>query len=325
MRTDVKYGVIIAVCVALLISAWCLVFRGESTPRETTAAGAGNNDTTLVGMLPADEVPTPPPVEFSPSPEVIRPDYGTHLAAEEAPSPGTDLAALGGVRDPLVPAPRPQQPEAALARLPDPVAPPVAYTDPLAPSPAAATAGKGKTYEVKQGDSYWAIALRQYGDASLFKVIEDANPKIAAKDLKPGMTISIPAKPAAAVRVAAVSTPPAAAHGKVDVDPVTGKTYYVVKAGDRGFWDVSVAVFKGEGKHYLAIEKANPDRDPRKLHPGDKIWVPVLPATPVAIAARTPPAPRPAPSTGGGQTIANVTIRTGAPTRARLPGGAMFD
>jgi len=50
-------------------------------------------------------------------------------------------------------------------------------------------------YTVKSGDSYWKIAKDQYGNGSLYLVIQQANKDIAPEDLKPGQKITIPPKP----------------------------------------------------------------------------------------------------------------------------------
>jgi len=340
MRTDVKYGVIIAVCVILLIGAWWVVVRRDGgKPADQAEKPGGGEETTLVGVIPADEPITPPAREDSaPAPEtgpgLITVDYGSDLTTEdtspatppatEPPSPTTDLTGLAG-HDPLAPAPPPGEPEAATARLPGAGVVTPTYTDPLAP-PSATAAGVGKTYKVRDGDTYWDIAVREYGDGKLAGVIQEANPKVGPRELKPDMTIRIPPKPASTPAATGAGTS-ALAHGKVHVDPVTGKKFYVVKAGDQGFWDISKAVFT-DGKHYLAIQKANPDINPRRLHAGDKVWIPSLPTTPAAsprVAARTSTPPTRTASRRPPSMAATVHIKTGAPTRQKLPDGTWFD
>jgi len=178
------------------------------------------------------------------------------------------------------------------------------------------------TYVVKRGDTYWTMARDKYGDGSLWRVIQDANPNIPPKALRPGMTVKVPPKPRRTVTVAARSSD-ASTHGSSGVDAVSGKRWYVIKKGDNGYWDASKALF-GTGRHNAEIAAMNPGVDPKKLHPGDKIWVPIRPTVttrPVAVAARS--ASRPA----VGRTVARTTARveTGAPTRTVLPDGRVFD
>ena len=54
---------------------------------------------------------------------------------------------------------------------------------------------------------------------------------------------------------------------------------YVVKEGDRGFWGISQEVY-GDGKYYVLIEKANPDKKAERLMPGDTLIIPPLPNRP---------------------------------------------
>jgi nucleoid-associated protein YgaU len=55
-----------------------------------------------------------------------------------------------------------------------------------------ATAG-AKTHVVKSGETYSSIAKAVYGSANDWKIIANANPKVAAKSLRPGMVLTIPA------------------------------------------------------------------------------------------------------------------------------------
>ena len=58
------------------------------------------------------------------------------------------------------------------------------------------------------------------------------------------------------------------------------RTYTVVE-GDAGFWGISQKEY-GDGKYYVLIEKANPDKKAERLMPGDVLIIPPLPqrATP---------------------------------------------
>ena len=180
-------------------------------------------------------------------------------------------------------------------------------------------------YIVKDGDSYWSIAKKLYGDASLYKQLVEANPNIPPKSLRPGMTISAPLKPATPARTpaGAATTEPETKHGTTLVDAATGTRYYIVKQGDSGFWGISQAVF-GTGNHMGAIQKLNPKLNPRALQPGQKV---VVPTEAPALARRTAPTAPGAVATPPRRTTPRVTAGavTGAPVRAVLPSGEVFD
>ncbi len=135
--------------------------------------------------------------------------------------------------------------------------------------------------------------------------------------------------------------------GTTTTDPVTGKKYYTVKAGDMGLAAISKIVY-GDQKYYPDIQKANVGVDTSRLRPGMKLLIPdrqapaaapvltgaaartgagtatVIPAagggTPrVASGSRAPATPAVATDTPA------VHLRTGAPARTVLPGGAVFD
>lgn len=128
--------------------------------------------------------------------------------------------------------------------------------------------------------------------------------------------------------------------GTTTTDSVTGKKYYTVKAGDMGLAVISKIVY-GDQKYYPDIKKANPSVDSTRLRPGMKLVIPDRQA-PAASAARTGaitptaiPAAGAARVASGSRTSAPVHaaasdtrtahLRTGAPARTVLPGGAVFD
>lgn len=67
--------------------------------------------------------------------------------------------------------------------------------------------GGGSSYVVKDGDSYWKIAKEQYGNGSLYQVIQDANKDIPPRSLKPGQSITIPPRPVKKTATVRRSTP----------------------------------------------------------------------------------------------------------------------
>ena len=207
---------------------------------------------------------------------------------------------------------------------PDEAASSSASTGTSTVAPAATETTPPGRYLVKDGDSYWSIAKNLYGDGTQFKLLMEANPKIPPMSLRPGMTISTPPKPVATA-AAPGSTPtkePKTKHGTTVVDAASGTRYYIVKHGDNGFWGISQAVF-GTGEHMGAIQKLNPNVNPKALQPGQKVTVPTEAPT---LARRTSPTvsgtvgtvPRTTPR-------ATASIVTGAPARAVLPSGEVFD
>ncbi len=132
-----------------------------------------------------------------------------------------------------------------------------------------------KYYVVKDGDrGFWDVAVAAYGNGNDWKAIRDANPSVDTHSLKAGMKLLIPEQDKKA-STGGTSSTAAKDHGKL-VTSVTGNKYYVVKDGDRGFWDVAVAAW-GNGSLWPAIQKANPTINPRTLRPGMKIKVPAKP------------------------------------------------
>ncbi len=185
----------------------------------------------------------------------------------------------------------------------------------------------GREYRIRSGDTFSGIAKQAYGKASLYKVIQDANPKINPRAMPLGEIIYIPHKPLEPAGGSATrSAEPLmrSQAGKTGIDEATGKRYYVVKAGDtQGLWGIARELYGG-GKYYTTLVEANPGVDPKKLREGMKIWAPQEPTARPAggVSRRTtgPPserrAARPAPVAGGD---------TGAPVRSVLPDGRVFD
>lgn len=55
---------------------------------------------------------------------------------------------------------------------------------------------KVKTHTVREGDSLWQIAYREYGDPARWRLIAAANDMDTPRDLKPGSSLVVPVLPA---------------------------------------------------------------------------------------------------------------------------------
>ncbi len=322
MRADIKVGMAIAVILIGIGVVWVVFFRSGGPPESPTPGTGdanvtgGTDETNRVVFNPPATETTPPLTSIDP---LIRPTYTSPPAATTRPA--------GDAATPAVADARP----AGGADVWDDVPAKPEWTRPAswkttestvtAVRPSVTT---GQTYVVKDGDSYWTIAQNLWGDGSLHPHLRKANPGISPEDLRPRMTIKVPPKPVRAGSSSSAAAVVAARHGTTSVDLLTGKRYYIVRKGDRGFWDISKAAY-GEGKHWKLIESANPKLDSRKLRPGQKVWCPDKPA-PSAGTAVTPA--RTESAYAGPTTTAPAAVvagGTGAPTRTTLPDGRIFD
>jgi nucleoid-associated protein YgaU len=147
------------------------------------------------------------------------------------------------------------------------------------------TPGTGeRVYTVAEGDAgFWGIAQNVYGNGKYWPLIQRANRDVEPTALQPGQQLIIPPLPEdAGTRNATRSGPPrptgAAGPGK-----------YVVQPGDAGFWGIAQNVY-GNGNLYPALERANPDVNPRSLRVGQVINVP--PASEIETQPALPRLPR---------------------------------
>ncbi|MBN1555769.1 MAG: LysM peptidoglycan-binding domain-containing protein [Phycisphaerae bacterium] len=175
------------------------------------------------------------------------------------------------------------------------------------------TTGEGgnQVYVVAEGEAgLWGVAEKVYGKGQLWEHIQRANPSVKPSALRPGMKLVIPPLPTTRTRPGAISSTPqtptrttAPASGRRgEVFTENGRRYYVVQAGDKGYWGIAKKVYN-DGKYSYLIDRANTGVDSYSLQPGDKLEVPPLSASsdgaaPLPRRAPTPPrrAARPAPS-----------------------------
>jgi nucleoid-associated protein YgaU len=332
MRTEVKIGAAIAF-VVVVIGVWFVIFstsarQAAPTPKSTPSPKPTNvvetdrprtpAATTRRTETPATSLPASRPVDRTRRSDATEsPWWLSGSAGKTSTSAPTPSSLVRGS------ASRPSD----AARTPVPA---VAASMP---------SGASHTYKVKLNDTYWSIAKMEYGDGSLYAVIQNANKNAG---LHEGMTITIPSKPApsAAVAPAPGAAAPAAAsidngkasEGAAGVDQATGKRFYVIKAGDnRGFYGIARDAL-GDVRLVKQIEDANPGVDPKRLRIGQKIWIPssatVSSRPAVAVTGATsrpsrPTAPRPA------QAPRATPVPTPAPAPAApapaAPSGSTFD
>ena len=105
------------------------------------------------------------------------------MPTPSAPAATTPAApATGGAGNAAVPA-APAQPSPA---------PETAQASAAAPEPAAPA---GTTYVIAAGDNYWKLAERFYKDGFQWRRIAEANPKLKAREMTIGATLTIPPAP----------------------------------------------------------------------------------------------------------------------------------
>jgi hypothetical protein len=148
------------------------------------------------------------------------------------------------------------------------------------------TPGGQKVYTVSKDDTagLWGISKKVWGKGHLWEAIQKANPQIDPSKLRPGMKIVIPPQPRGTSAGGSTTatgvtrtTAPANQHGQVITE--NGKRYYIVAAGDRGYWGIAAkdSVY-GAGKYSYLIHQANRGVNSDNLQPGDKLLIPPKPA-----------------------------------------------
>jgi len=121
--------------------------------------------------------------------------------------------------------------------------------DPPAPIPARS---RDIIHTVKDGESFYGMALHYYRDGTKFLVIQEANPDIDPQLLSLGMKITIPNPD----RVLAADAPRPAPAPNLRSGPSSGNTY-VVKKGD-SLWRIAKQTL-GQGADFQKILDANRD------------------------------------------------------------------
>ncbi|MCX8040452.1 MAG: LysM peptidoglycan-binding domain-containing protein [Planctomycetota bacterium] len=142
---------------------------------------------------------------------------------------------------------------------------------PEASSQPAAASGEG-TYTVKPGESYYAIARKQLGNAARWRELEQLN-GIPAEELRAGQVIKLPPKEESRRSAAAPGGAPSAG----------GQRTHVVAAGET-LGDIAQRYYGTSAKWKLIVE-ANPGIRPEQLSVGQQLVIPE-PRTAAAAAPR---------------------------------------
>jgi nucleoid-associated protein YgaU len=191
----------------------------------------------------------------------------TSQGSGESPNrnPGTEIVLPGpeGPRnEPVDPAddndppyPHPADPSAG-NRLPRPSDEPPAVLEDL-------------QHTVKDGDSYWSLAVKYYKHGKYATVLQQANPGVPASALGIGKTLIVPHpdKVLGGGTSSARSETPAPA-----VDAPSGTRAYRVKKGE-SLWKIAEREY-GRGSEMSRIVAANPGIDPDHIGEGDTIFLP---------------------------------------------------
>lgn len=167
------------------------------------------------------------------------------------------------------------------------------------------TAVDTKTYQVGDGESYWAISKQQYGTVRYFGALAEWNKKVVSdpRRLRPGMRIELP--PADLLEplvnnVAPTVTPRA-------VDPLTTlrpeahtARRHQVRSGEN-YWSISKSQY-GSSRYFAALAEWNKRTvpDPRQLRPGMTIELPPAADLESLVATASPDGPAPPASTDTG-------------------------
>lgn len=158
------------------------------------------------------------------------------------------------------------------------------------------------TYKVQDGDlGFWGIAEKVYGSGKYFHLIEKANPGVDPTVLRPGQVLVIPPKPTPDIATAGTGGPTTAGG----TETVGDQRLYTVQAGDNGFWGIAKKIY-GRGHLWPAIKQANPDVDPLRLQPGQKLVVPSVEEAERIAGVDT------GASSGGGDSVGGSTGSTGS-------------
>ncbi|UCI21168.1 5'-nucleotidase C-terminal domain-containing protein [Mesorhizobium sp. B2-1-8] len=115
-------------------------------------------------------------------------------AMPELPANSGDIANTPPAISTENPPPAPAEPAKPAETAPAPVAPAAATPAPAEPAKPAEAAPATGSHVIVNGDTYWDLAKKAYGDATKWKLIYEANKDQRPHRLVPGATLTIPAK-----------------------------------------------------------------------------------------------------------------------------------
>ena len=115
-------------------------------------------------------------------------------------------------------------------------------------------------YEVKRGDTMSGICAEYYGDANLYRALEDANGLEKNSILVPGQTISLPPRAALASNRQLAAPPPQTAQPEQPApkETVRKNRTYTVQKGDMG--ERIARRELGDGRRWMQIFEMNRDQ-----------------------------------------------------------------
>ena len=137
----------------------------------------------------------------------------------------------------------------------------------------AADARGQRTYVVKSGDTLSRISQQFYGTGARYRLIEEANPGLDARNLSIGQRLVIPASGRSSA-------------GASMATGVASERVYVVQAND-SYYTIAKAHL-GDGNRWREIQGPNADILPEDLRVGDKLRLPAPGAVATASAGGRP-------------------------------------
>jgi nucleoid-associated protein YgaU len=131
------------------------------------------------------------------------------------------------------------------------------------------------TYTVTEEDTtgFWGIAMKYYGEGKYFELIQQANPQVESRALRPGTMLKMPPKPTPAIATPAADR---SRNGQVATNSAGQRVYTVSETDTAGLWGIAQKMY-GKGHLYPLIQKANPTVDATKLNAGDQLIIPAQP------------------------------------------------
>ena len=141
----------------------------------------------------------------------------------------------------------------------------VGKTPPKPDDPATWPGGVPKRYRIERDDKVWVLVVKRWGlKESFIQAIEQANPKIDFKRLKPGTELVVP-DPSSYARSSSEKQAPQ--------QKPTGARLYEVKGGDT--LESIAFLHLGAKTRWPDILGMNPGLEPKRLFEGQEIYLPV--------------------------------------------------